>query len=101
MELHLSLKVKIYMGAGTEVPTFASAKTKRGSNVNKITKKETHRYLISILKYLEGLGIKEGKWSFKLIRRKALPSTHIPKWMLWLHHVTVMDGQSSVIYLLE
>lgn len=59
------------------------------------------RYLISILKYLEGLGIKEGKWSFKLIREKALPSTHIPKWMLWLHHVTVMDGQSSVIYLLE
>lgn len=41
-----------------------------------------------------------GKWSFKLIRGKALPSTCTPKSMLWLHHATVMDGQSSAIYLL-
>lgn len=75
-------------------------KQKEGVISIKLSKMK-QRYLISLLKYLEGLGIKEGKWSFKLIREKALPSTHIPKWMLWLHHVTVMDGQSSVIYLLE
>lgn len=36
------------MWAGTEVPIFASAKTKRGSNINKIIKNETeisHQYI--------------------------------------------------------
>lgn len=66
-----------------------------------LPKKETHTYPISILKHLEGLGINGRKWNFKLIRGKALPSTYIPKLILPLHHVTMMDGQSSVIYLLE
>lgn len=56
--------------------------------------RETHRYPIRILKHSEGLGIKGEKWSFKLIRGKTLPSTYI-------HHATMTDGQSAVIYLLE
>lgn len=99
---NLSLKVKAVDGGwntGTKVLHMSKHKD-RVILINS-PKKETHKYPSNLLKHSEGLGKKGVKWSSKLIREKAVPSTHIPKWILPLHHGTTMDGQTTVIYLLE